>query len=171
MNDRLLRVGGVALTLANILNWVCVAGFAAGLLLSFPFAPAILAMLAAKYPSQPVEPVLVALRVIFLLGVVAGPPLHVILTRLRAMIATTQAGDPFIAANADRLQAVGWALLMIQLLDLAFGLVAWVLASHDIETGGWSPSFGGWFAVLLLFILARVFSVGTRMRDELEMTV
>jgi hypothetical protein len=29
----------------------------------------------------------------------------------------------------------------------------------------------GWLAVLLLFVLARVFDYGTRMRDDLEGTV
>jgi len=171
MNDRLLRIGGTLLTIANILNWVCVAGFAIALLLSFPFAPAILAKLAVKYAAQPVVPILVALRIILVIGIAAGTPIHIIFTRLRAIVATAQAGDPFVAANARRLQAVGWALLVIQLLDLVFGALTWLLSSRHVDTAGWSPSLGGWFAVLLLFILARVFAVGTRMRDELEMTV
>jgi hypothetical protein len=171
MNDRLLRIGGAVLTATNILNWVCVAGFAVALLLSFPFAPEILGRLAVKYATQPVVPILTALRIVMLLGMVAGVPIHIIFTRLRAIVATAQAGDPFVAVNARRLQAVGWALLAIQLLDLAFGALMLTLAAHHVDTAGWSPSLGGWFAVLLLFILARVFAVGTRMRDELEMTV
>ena len=35
----------------------------------------------------------------------------------------------------------------------------------------WSFSVTGWLAVLLLFVLARVFDHGTRMRDDLEGTV
>jgi hypothetical protein len=35
----------------------------------------------------------------------------------------------------------------------------------------WSPGITGWVAVLLAFVLARVFLEGTRMRDDLEMTV
>ncbi|MEG3088171.1 DUF2975 domain-containing protein [Sphingomonas sp. PB4P5] len=171
MNDRLLRIGGAVLTVANILNWVCVAGFVAALLLSFPFAPAILARLAAKYAMQPAEPVLQALRVMLVLGLAVGPPLHIIFTRLRAIVATAEAGDPFVAPNARRLQAAAWALLVIQLLDLVIGALTWALAGRHIDTAGWSPSFGGWFSVLLLFILARVFAAGTRMRDELEITV
>lgn len=36
---------------------------------------------------------------------------------------------------------------------------------------GWSPSVDGWLSVLLLFILARVFDAGTKMRIDLEGTV
>jgi hypothetical protein len=38
----------------------------------------------------------------------------------------------------------------------------------DIEAGF---SINGWLAVLLTFLLARVFAQGTRMRDDLEGTV
>ena len=35
----------------------------------------------------------------------------------------------------------------------------------------WSFSLTPWLAVVLLFVLARVFDEGTRMRDDLEGTV
>jgi len=35
----------------------------------------------------------------------------------------------------------------------------------------WSFSLTRWLVVLLLFVLARVFDQGTRMREELEATV
>src|SRR5207237_1024035 len=135
------------------------------------FAPSVLAHLAAKYPTQPVVPILNAMRLLLVLGVLVSYPVHVIFTRLRAIVATAQAGDPFVAANARRLHAVGWALLAIQILDLLSGLIGISLAVRHVETGGWSPSAGGWIAVLMIFVLARVFTIGTRMRDDLEMTV
>jgi hypothetical protein len=33
------------------------------------------------------------------------------------------------------------------------------------------PGFTGWIGVVMLFVLARVFRVGARMRDDLAMTV
>ena len=59
------------------------------------------------------------------------------------------------SGNAARLQTTAWALLGLELLHLAVGAVA----------------AAGWLAVLLLFVLARVFDHGTRMRDDLEGTV
>ncbi|WP_260599615.1 DUF2975 domain-containing protein [Sphingomonas endolithica] len=171
MNDRLLGIGATVLKVTNILNWMCVVGFAVALLLSFPFAPVILAHLAAKYTTQPVLPILIVLRFMCVLGLLVGPPVHVVLTRLRAIVATAQSGDPFVARNAGRLQAVGWALLAIQLLDVTYGLISWGLAAHHVDTAGWAPSLGGWIAVLMVFVLARVFKIGARMRDELELTV
>jgi hypothetical protein len=57
-------------------------------------------------------------------------------------------------------------------LHLAVGAVAASASSKsqplDID---WSFSIAGWLAVLLLFVLARVFEHGTRMREDLEGTV
>jgi hypothetical protein len=87
-------------------------------------------------------------------------------------VAAAIAGDPFTLVNAERLRVVAWALLAIQIMDIAFGIVA---SMEDAQTsailGGWSPSLSGWIAVLMLFVLARVFEQGSRMRDELAMTV
>ena len=81
-------------------------------------------------------------------------------------------GDPFVAANAHRLQSIAWALLALQLLGLLIGAIALGVSSPNyplkLET---SASLTGWLAVLLTFILARVFTAGAKMRDDLEGTV
>ncbi len=171
MKDRILGISSVVLAGANVLNWVCVGLGMAAFVLSYAFAPMALGHLAGKYPDQPVEPILDTIRVLFALGVLAGYPIHVVFSRLRAIVGSAQAGDPFIAANADRLKAVGWALLAIQMLDLVLGVVTIALSSRHVDTAGWLPSVGGWFSVLMVFVLARVFATGTQMRDDLEMTV
>ena len=171
MQDRFLAIVGKVLTTANVLNWVCVVVFALVLLWSFPFAPIVLGHLATKYTTQPVVPILNAMRLMMVLGLLVAYPVHVILTRLHAILATAQAGDPFVVANARRLQAVGWALLAIQVLDVLFGIITISLAVRHVDTTGWVPSVSGWIAVLMVFVLARVFAIGTRMRDDLEMTV
>jgi hypothetical protein len=55
----------------------------------------------------------------------------------------------------------------MQLLQLSFGVVAKVAATADAHIY-WRFSISGWVAVVLLFVLARVFEEGTRIRDNLE---
>ncbi len=112
------------------------------------------------------------MRLIMVIGVGSAPLAHILLTRLLAIVETVRLGDPFVADNAARLQTTAWALLGLELLRLAVGAVAAVVSSEsqplDID---WNFSITGWLAVLLLFVLARIFDHGTRMRDDLEGTV
>jgi len=113
-----------------------------------------------------------AMRLIMVIGIGAAPLTHILLTRLLAIVETVRRGDPFVAGNAARLQTTAWALLGLQLLHLAVGGIAAAgsSASQPLDLD-WNFSFTGWLAVLLLFVLARVFDHGTRMRDDLEGTV
>jgi hypothetical protein len=112
------------------------------------------------------------MRLIMVIGVGSAPLAHILLTRLLAIVETVRLGDPFVAGNAARLQTTAWALLGLELLHLAVGAIAAAASSEsqplDIH---WNFSISGWLAVLLLFVLARVFDHGTRMRDDLEGTV
>ena len=112
------------------------------------------------------------LRAIPVLGLVAIPLNDLVLRRLRAIVQTVRGSDPFVAANADRLQAIAWALLALQLISLVIGGIAEAISTPDnplhLDAGFSVP---GWLAVLLTFVLARVFAEGTRMREDLEGTV
>ena len=112
------------------------------------------------------------LHAIAVIGVATVPLNYTVLKRLLAIVETVRAGDPFIAANADRLQVIAWALLTLQLLSPVIGAIAKTVSTPahplDIDAGF---SINGWLAVLLTFLLARVFAAGTRMRDDLEGTV
>ena len=112
------------------------------------------------------------LRAIATIGLVVVPLNYAILKRLLAIVETVRAGDPFVGANASRLQAIAWALLTLQLLSLVIASIAKAVAIPgkplDLDAGF---SINGWLAVLLTFLLARVFAEGTRMRDDLEGTV
>ena len=112
------------------------------------------------------------LRIVAFLGLLATPLNHVVLIRLLRMIETVRTGDPFISANAHRLNGIGWALLGLQLLSLSIGGIGDRLSAQDKTfhlDAGFSPS--GWLAVLLAFVLARVFATGKHMRDDLEGTI
>jgi hypothetical protein len=112
------------------------------------------------------------LRVVATLGLVTIPLNHIVLTRLVAMIGTVRAGDPFVAANAGRLQTIAWCLLALQLLSIVIAAIGKAVSTPahpvDLDAGF---SVNGWLAVLLTFVLARVFAEGALMREELEGTV
>src|SRR5215203_2538695 len=111
-------------------------------------------------------------RLIMVIGIASAPLAHILLTRLLAIVGTVRRGDPFVAENAARLQTTAWALLGLELLHLAVGAIAAAASSPSQPLDlGWNFSVTGWLAVLLLFVLARVFNHGTRIRDDLEGTV
>ena len=166
-----LPIAHVVLRILIVLNWL---GGAAILVL-------LAAMIVAEKwtltalgidSSDPIRPVLMGLRAIAVLGLVAVPLNDLVLRRLRAIVETVHAGDPFVAANADRLHAIAWALLALQLLSMAIGAIGEAISRPadplHLDAGF---SISGWLAVLLTFILARIFAEGARMRDDLEGTV
>jgi hypothetical protein len=126
----------------------------------------------ALSPSPDADRLIMALRAVAALGLVAIPLHYVILKRLLEMVETVRAGDPFVAANASRLQTIAKAMLAIQLLSIVIGAIGDAVSTpaHPVHLdAGFSVS--GWLAVLFTFLLARVFAEGTRMRDDLEGTV
>ena len=123
-------------------------------------------------PSSGIPSMIMGLRAIAALGLVAIPLNHAVLKRLLAMVETVRGGDPFVAANAIRLQAIAWALLALQMLSLVIGGIGKAISTpeHPLHlNAGFSTS--GWLAVILTFVLARVFAEGTLMREDLEGTV
>jgi hypothetical protein len=123
-------------------------------------------------PSSELRSMMAGVRAIAVLGLVAIPLNHAVLRRLLAIVETVRCGDPFVAANAYRLHAISWVLLSLQLLSLVIGGIGKAISTtaHPLHLdAGFSPT--GWLAVILTFVLARVFAEGTRMREDLEGTV
>ena len=85
------------------------------------------------------------MRAIALLGLVVVPLSYVVLKRLLAIVDSVRAGDPFVAANASRLQAIAWALLVLQLLSLVIGAIAKALSTpaHPLTSMPASRSTAG----------------------------
>ena len=112
------------------------------------------------------------LRAVAVLGLVAVPLGYVVFKRLLAIVETVRAGDPFVAANASRLQAIAWMLFALQLLSIVIGTIGRALSTpaHPVHLDA-GFSISGWLAVLLTFVLARVFAEGARMREDIERTV
>jgi hypothetical protein len=165
-----LAVSRFVLRLLIRLNWVygvIVLAILVGLLAAGPWTMTALGVA----PSPGSGPLIEGMRSIAVLGLVGVPLNFIVLSRLLAMVDTVSAGDPFVAQNAARLQTIAWAVLGQQLLQLAVGTIArlvWTPA-HPLHISAFSAA--GWLAVVLLFVLARVFAEGTRMRDDLQGTV
>jgi hypothetical protein len=123
-------------------------------------------------PSPEAERLVMGMRAIAVLGLAVIPLNYVVLKRLLAIVETVRSGDPFVAANASRLRTIAWALFTLQLLSLVIGAIAKAVstAAHPLHLQA-GFSINGWLAVLLTFLLARVFAEGTLMRDDLEGTV
>jgi hypothetical protein len=123
-------------------------------------------------PSTEAARLVMGLRAIAVLGLTAVPFNHIVLKRLLAIVETVRAGDPFVTANANRLQGIAWALLALNLLSIVIGAIAKTVSSpaHPLHLDA-GFSINGWLAVLLTFLLARVFAEGAHMREDLEGTV
>ena len=165
-----LPIAYVLLRILVVLNWLVGAAILA-LLVIMPNREWIMSALDLS-PGVEAERIIWGLRAIAAVGLLTIPINHAILKRLLAMVATVRAGDPFVAANAYRLNAIAWFLLALQLLGLAIAIIARFISTpeHPVEIDG-TTSINGWLAVLLTFVLARVFAEGTLMREDLEGTV
>lgn len=162
-----LPIAYVVLRVLMILNWLMGAAILF-LLLVAPHEQWIMRSFDLS-PSPDTDRLIWGMRAVAVLGLVTIPINHAILKRLLAMVETVRAGEPFVAANAYRLYGIAWLLLGLQLLSLVIGAIGEAISSpaHPVHLdAGFSVS--GWLAVILTFVLARVFAEGTLMREDLE---
>jgi hypothetical protein len=164
----LLGVSRTLVAILRVLNLVMGALLVGMLLASFIFEPLFLQVFGDKQPPR-IDPglLLPILRVWILLTAPMIAAVHILLSRLLAMIETVRSGDPFVPENAVRMKTIAWCLLTTQALGLAFGAMAASMNAAGSRID-FEYSMSGWLAVLLLFVLARVFEEGTRIRADLE---
>jgi hypothetical protein len=123
-------------------------------------------------PADSYPALLFGLRLIMVIGICGVPVVHFVLTRLLAIVESVSLGNPFMQANAARLQTIAWALLALELMNIAVSAIAAKASSAKVPLHfDYDFSLTPWLAVLLLFVLARVFEQGARMREDLEGTV
>lgn len=155
----------------NWLNWVLGVLFIFGAtFVAFGYPQAFRDAAAAKDSAAP-DAILTWLRLSVVLMVPMIAAVHIVCTRLGAIVGSVSTGAAFSLTNARHLRTIAWALLATQVIDLAWGLVAMSASEASGEYLGWSFGLTGWLAVLLLFVLARIFQQGATMREELEGTV
>jgi hypothetical protein len=165
-----LPIASVALRILVVLNWL-MGVLILVLLVGMPNRQWIMSAFDLS-PSPDADRLVLGLRTVAILGLAVVPLNYIVLKRLLAIVATVRAGDPFVAANAQRLQTIAWALFALQLLSVVIGAIGRAVSTPahpvDLDAGF---SINGWLAVLLTFLLARVFAEGARMRDDLAGTV
>ncbi len=165
---RALRLAWRALSFLTLANWLY-AAFIVGIAVALVVAPdATMTTLGVRtdVSRARILPGFFALAAIGLASVVL---IHRLLRTLRALVATIADGDPFVAANADRLDTLGRLLLGLELLHLGVGAITSLASTAqqplDVD---WNFTFTPWLTILLVFVLAQVFREGARMRRELD---
>ena len=165
-----LPIAHIALRILIVINWLFGAALIV-LLLVMPNEQWIMQAFKLS-PSPEADRLIVAMRAMAFVGLISVPLNYGVLKRLLAIVQTVRTGDPFLAVNAHRLQVIAWLLFAVQLLSMIVGGIARSVSTSarpiDVDAGF---SINGWLAVLLTFLLARVFAEGSRMRDDLEGTV
>jgi hypothetical protein len=140
-----LPIAYVLLRVLIVLNWLSGAAIVF-LLVAMPTRNWIMSTFGIP-PSPEADRLILGLRTIAVVGLAAIPLNHVVLKRLLAIVETVRAGDPFVAAIARAVST----------------------PAHPLDVDGFSIS--GWLAVLLTFLLARVFAEGALLREDVEGTV
>lgn len=113
-----------------------------------------------------------AVAAALLLGSVAAALGFLFFRNMYRIVDTVGEGDPFVPVNADRLAGMGWIVVAVHGLAIPLGgVVHWIASVTEGADEDVSLSLGGLVMALVLFILARVFREGARMRAELEGTV
>lgn len=165
-----LPIAYVVLRILIVLNWLGGAAILA-LLVVIPNEQWIMSAFKLS-PSPEADRLVMGLRAVAVLGLATIPLNYAVLKRLLAIVATVRAGDPFVAANAVRLRAIAWVLLTLQLVSLVIGAIGKAVSTpaHPVHLDA-GFSINGWLAVLVTFLLARVFAEGALMRDDLAGTV
>ncbi|HEX5258282.1 MAG TPA: DUF2975 domain-containing protein [Sphingomicrobium sp.] len=112
------------------------------------------------------------IRSIAVLDVLTAPINYAILKRLLDMVETVRSGDPFVRENAYRLNTIAWLLLVMGVANI---IVVFLGKRISIPQHAFYfdavGSVNGWLAVILTFVLARVFAAGAMMREDLEGTI
>lgn len=152
----------VALALGGLLLGLGLATQLAGGALSLPFGIAL-------SEGVPLSGFIVALAVLLAMA----PGVIFICDQLRRILATLIAGDPFVPGNAGRLARIAGAIAAMELARYAISLLALFLlrGESDYTPPRLMPNLAAWVGVVVLLVLAQVFSEGTRLREEEKMTI
>ncbi len=166
-----LPIAHLVLRILIVVNWLFGASLIV-LLLVMPNEQWIMSAFKLS-PSPETDRIIIAMQAMAWIGLISVPLNYGVLKRLLAIVGTVRDGDPFLAANAQRLQVIAW--LLFARADCSASIIGGIARSVstaarpiDVDAGF---SINGWLAVLLTFLLARVFAEGARMRDDLEGTV
>jgi hypothetical protein len=171
-NDRLLFFTRLALTLTMALTIFA----AIALLFTLPILYFRYDRVSADMAASGIRAETIPWVVMMVLGLALLSALAFFFLRhLRRIVDSVSDGDPFVPINADRLRHMAWLAIAMQVVLVAITpTIVWFDAlphKQNVHHGSDGLSFAALVLALLLFVLARVFRVGTAMRDELEGTI
>jgi hypothetical protein len=168
--DALAVSRGLLRTVAA-LNYAMGAGVLTLLVASLVAKDFVMTALGAR-PTAGNAALVLEMRLVMVFGILAVPLLAIVLRQLLAIVDTVRRGDPFVSENAARLQTIAWSVLGLEVVHGIIGLVVSgvVFDGRPVDIG-WQLSGTRWLSIPLLFVLARVFAVGARMREDLDGTV
>jgi len=124
--------------------------------------------------GQGLSPIFDRLPALIALGVAVAVYLGVLLVifyRLRQVFATLIIGDPFQPENVGRLRTVGLALIALEAVGYVVRLAVTFVAPARADGHVFGVNLSGWFAILVVFVLAEVFREGARLRRDAELTI
>src|SRR3954469_3112043 len=125
-----LPIAWITLRILIILNWVFGACILALLVYTFIDESWTMKALGVSGYSD-AQSVMWGMRAIAALGLLAIALNYPLLRRLVAMVETVRAGDPFVAANAYRLQAIAWLMLAMQLLSMVIAGIGKAISTPE----------------------------------------
>ena len=167
--DRLLKSTSVAINIISKLLW----GFSA--IATIALSALILVPEVAGFVGANEHEVIVSMMKVSLTeGVIIAVLLLLILHRVRRLVDSAVSSDPFVPVNALLLRQIGWLVLAINSAQIVCDLAKLLAFTGSGVQPGFNPAnipWLGFFASLLVFVLARVFQHGSRMRADLDGTV
>jgi hypothetical protein len=118
------------------------------------------------------EGVVAGMRAIMVIGIAGTPLSYVVFSRLLSIVESVRTGKAFTIDNAGRLRTIAWAMLGLELLHVGVVAIASAVSTKEVPLRiNSNIHVTAWIAILMLFVLAQVFTEGTRMREDLEGTV
>jgi hypothetical protein len=183
-NQSLFSITSLLLKIATWFCWFLIAvltlalGAVVAALGTLLLAPAVLAHLGipVMLHGVPLLPILGVVLFAFGGGLICMIFVLLAVHAIAGIVDTAVAGDPFVADNAERLKRIGWCLLGVMVVQFLALMAAAAITPDHLPEGmhlgtGAEPDPVSLLAVLLVFVLARIFKHGSQMRDELAGTV
>src|SRR5215472_8147842 len=125
-----LPLAYVFIRIVITLNWILGAGIL-GLLLATIVAQEWIFRALGITGGTGIPQAIAGLRWVAVLGLVSIPLNFMVLNRLLAIVVTVRRGDPFVAENAYRLNAIAWVLLALQIISLVIGAIGKALSTQE----------------------------------------
>lgn len=167
--DPLLAVARLLLAVAMAIALIVIGAVAVALPAVLIRRDDVLAQLAVQGAPDQALLALCALLVLVALGAVLS---LFFFRNLFRIVGSVGEGDPFVPANARRLSQMGWIVVAVHALIIPMtGIARWIDTVSEHVHSDAAISVSGLLLAIVLFVLARVFRQGTRMREELEGTV